>query len=56
MNVIKVTVTGYSADRPCERVSKTFYVRDEAEFGERVLAWERENRIMEWSKDNRSMR
>lgn len=53
MNILRIVVTGYSADRPCENITKTFYVRDEAEFGERVLAWEREYNIMEWSKNNR---
>ncbi len=53
MNILRISVTGYSKFAPCEIVRKTFYVRDEAEFGVRVLEWEREYGIMEWSKDNR---
>ncbi len=53
MNILRIEVTGYSYDRPYELVRKTFYVRDEAEFGVRVLEWEREYNIMEWSKNNR---
>jgi len=53
VNILRITVTGYSADNPCQTISKTFYVRDEAEFGQRVLEWEKQYNIMEWSKDNR---
>lgn len=53
MNILRIDVQGYSRDNPCHGIRKTFYVRDEAEFGVRVLAWERENNIMEWTKTNR---
>jgi hypothetical protein len=53
MNILKITVVGYTFLAPCVPVRKTFYVRDAAEFGERVLAWESECSIMEWSKITR---
>ncbi len=53
MNILKIVVSGFSHNAPCEPVAKTFYVRDEAEFNERVLAWEKENNVMEWHRTNR---
>lgn len=50
MNILKITVTGFTWLNPCDYVTKTFYVRDEAEFGVRVLEWERDCGIMEWSR------
>jgi hypothetical protein len=52
MNILRITVTGYTKQQPCKNVVKTFYVRDAAEFGQRVLEWEREYDIIEWWKDN----
>lgn len=53
MNFLKIEVAGYSWDQPCELIRKTFYVRDEEEFGRRVLEWERQYRVMEWHKTSR---
>ena len=48
MNTLKIEVHGYSYAKPCDTVRKTFYVRDEAEFGVRVEEWEKDQDIMEW--------
>lgn len=50
MTAIIVTVYGHARTAPCEYVRKTFYAWDEADFGEQVAAWERENDIFEWHR------
>ena len=53
MNILKIEVVGYSKADLCSPIRKTFFVRDEAEFGERVIAWEKDNGIFEWSRTQR---
>ncbi len=51
MNILRIEVAGYTVTG--QSIRKTFYVRDAAEFGERVLAWEQEYSVWEWSKCQR---
>ena len=48
--MLKINVTGY---RGCDRIARTFYARDEQDFGRQVLAWEVAENIIEWSRDQR---
>lgn len=50
MKTLIIKVYGFAKSKPCEYVTKTFYVRDEAEFAEQVYHWEIENEIFEWSR------
>lgn len=53
MSTITVTVYGHTRTAPCDYVRKVFYVRDMADFGEQVAAWERDNDIIEWHRTSR---